>query len=29
MDSYLKTLESVSTFKFNLKHKLVKDFIDS
>ena len=29
MDSYLKTLESVSAFKFNLKNKLVKDFIDS
>ena len=29
LDSYLKTLESVSTFKFNLKNKLVKDFIDS
>ena len=29
VDSYLKTLESVSAFKFNLKNKLVKDFIDS
>ena len=30
VDSYLKTLESVSAFKFKyLKNKLVKDFIDS
>ena len=29
MDSHLKTFESVSAFKFNLKRKLVKDFIDS
>ena len=26
MDSHLKTFESVSAFKFNLKGKLVKDF---
>ena len=29
MDSHLKTFESVSAFKFNLKRKLVKDFIYS
>ena len=29
MESHLKTFESVSAFKFNLKRKLVKDFIDS
>ena len=29
MDSYLKTPESVSAFKFNLKNKLDKDFTDS
>ena len=29
VDSHLKTFESVSAFKFNLKRKLVKDFIDS
>ena len=29
IDSHLKTFESVSAFKFNLKRKLVKDFIDS
>ena len=31
MDSHFKTFESVSAFnyKFNLKRKLVKDFIDS
>ena len=29
MDSHLKTFESVSAFKFNLKRKLVKDFMDS
>ena len=29
VDSYLKTLESASAFKFNHKNKLVKDFIDS
>ena len=27
MDSYLKTSKSVSAFKFNMKRKLVKDFI--
>ena len=27
MDSYFKTIESESAFKFNLKRKLVKDFI--
>lgn len=29
MDSSLKTLEKVSAFKFYLKRKLIKDFIDS
>jgi len=29
MDSYLKTFKSVSAFKFNMKRKLVKNFIDS
>ena len=29
MDSHLKTFESVSAFKFNVKRKLIKDFIDS
>ena len=29
VDSYLKTPESVSAFKFNLKNKLDKDFTDS
>ena len=29
MDSHLETFESVSAFKFNLKRKQVKDFIDS
>ena len=29
MDSYFKTIESVSAFKLNLKRKLVKDFIES
>ena len=29
MDSYLKTLESVSAFMFSLKRRLVKEFIDS
>ena len=29
MDSHLKTFKSVSAFKFNLKCKLVQDFIDS
>jgi len=29
IDSHLKTFESVSAFKFNLKRKLVKDFVDS
>ena len=28
-NSYLKTLESAPAFKFNLKRKLVKDYIDS
>ena len=29
MDSYLRTLKSVSAFKYNMKRKLVKDFIHS
>ena len=29
MDSYFRTLKSVSAFKYNMKRKLVKDFIDS
>ena len=29
MDSHFKTFESVCASKFNLKRKLVKDFIDS
>ena len=29
MDSYLRTFKSVSALKFNMKRKLVKDFVDS
>ena len=29
MDCSLKTLESESLFKFNLRRRLVKDFMDS
>ena len=28
MDSYLRTLKSVSAFKFNMKRKVLKDFIN-
>ena len=29
MDCSLKTLESKSAFKFNLRRRIVKDFMDS
>ena len=29
MDGYIRTFKSVSSFKFNMKRKLLKDFIDS